>query len=359
MGKNKGVICNMNRRFIPVGELRCFISNVLLKAGVREDVSGYVTDGLVQTSLRGVDSHGIRLLPHYLNSVKAGRINPNPKYSFHRSSSSTGLLDADHTFGHAAGMEATIKAVELANEAGSGHVAIYNSSHFGAAAYYTLEIAKHDMVGLSFTHADSLMRSHAGKRAFLGTNPISFSAPCDGEEPFCLDMATTVTNFNKIKMLRLDKKMSPQGVGADVDGVETNDPDKISMLLPIGGYKGFGLSLMVEILCSLLSGMPYGRDISSMFEAPLHQKRYLGHFVMAIRIDCFQDLASFKKRLSSLMKELRNDPAEDENTHIQVPGDPEKREAAERIKSGIPLSSLEFEDFKKLSSEYGVKLNHR
>ena len=166
---------------VQAGKLQEFIKSVLLKAGVRNDVAEYVTEGLVQTSLRGVDSHGIRLLPHYINGVKGGRINPNPNYKFKQTSSSTGLLDADHTFGHAAGMEATKRAIELAHEAGTGHIAIYNSTHFGAAAYYALEIAKHDMVGMCFTNTDALVKTYAGKRPFLGNNPICFAAPCKEE----------------------------------------------------------------------------------------------------------------------------------------------------------------------------------
>ena len=141
----------MEEVIIPVDKLRSFVKNILLKANIRSDVAEYVAEGLIQTSVRGVDSHGVRLLAHYLEGVKKGRINPNPKYKFKKTSSSTGILDADHTFGHAAGMEAAKKAIALAKDAGTGHVAVYNSSHFGAAAYYALEIASHDMIGMSFT----------------------------------------------------------------------------------------------------------------------------------------------------------------------------------------------------------------
>jgi len=246
--------------------------------------------------------------------------------------------------------------VEMARKAGTGHVAVRNSTHFGAAAYYSLEIAKHDMIGLSFTHADSHMKSFAGKRAFLGTNPISFTAPIEGEGPLCLDMATTLYNFNKVKQLRERGLEAPCGVGADGEGEETTDPHKISMLLPIGGYKGYGLSLMVEVLCGVLTGMPYGPHISSMFKAPLSQKRFLGHFICAIRVDCFQDKKVFKKRMAALVKELRKEPPVEKGCPVQVAGDPEKRTFAKRVKEGIPLSDAEFAAFRQLSAEYGVKL---
>lgn len=342
--------------FVRADALMLFTNEMLLKAGAREDVARYVAEGLVQTSLRGVDSHGIRLLPHYLEAVKRGRINPNPDYRFKKTSASTGMLDADHTFGHAAGMEAAKKAIELAGEAGTGHIAVYNSTHFGAAAYYVLEIARHDMIGLCFTHADSLMRTYGGRRAFLGTNPISFAAPMEGERPFCLDMATTFFNFNKIKQLGDQKLDAPAGVGADSEGIETTDPNEITMLLPIGGYKGYGLSLMIEILCSTLTGMPYGPHISKMFTSPMGQKRFLGHFMIAIRIDCFQDKKAFKQRLSKMVNELRSEPPLDNKVPVQAAGDPEKNNYAERTARGIPLTKNIFESLLKASRELGVEL---
>lgn len=349
----------MRKIFISAEKLADFVKNVLLKTGVRDDVAEYVTDGLIQTSIRGVDSHGIRLLPHYLRAVKGGRINPNPDYKFKRTSPSTGLLDADHTFGHAAGMEAAREAVKLADEAGTGHVAIYNSSHFGAAAYYALEITKHDMIGISFTNTDALIKTYAGKRPFLGNNPICFAAPCDGEEPFCLDMATSVVTFNKIRQLKEEGLLAPKGVGADSEGAETVEPADITMLLPIGGYKGYGLSMMIEIICGLLTGMPYGPHIPKMFEAPISQRRFLGHFIIAIRIDCFQDKSDFKKRLSLMMKELRDEPPSNVDMPVQVAGDPEKKIAEERKRNGIPLGLSEYESLKKIGEVTGVDFDSK
>lgn len=341
---------------MPVDKLRSFIKNVLLKAKVRDDVTEYVVEGLIQTSVRGVDSHGIRLFPHYLKGVEGGRINPNPNYKFKQTSPSTGLLDADHTFGHAAGMEAVKRAIELAREAGVGHIAVYNSSHFGAAAYYALEIARNDMIGMAFTNTDSLLKTYAGKRAFLGNNPICFAAPCKDEEPFCLDMSTSIVTFNKIKQSQEEGLQVPLGIGANKEGIETTDPNEITMLSPIGGYKGYGLSMAVEILCSLLTAMPYGPNIPKMFETPMSQKRYLGHFILAIRIDCFQDKEIFKTRLTKLMDELRNEPAFDKKVPIQVAGDPEKKIAEERRKTGIPIKQNIFKILLNIAKEYNIGL---
>ena len=339
---------------IPSEVLSSFIKMVLLKVNVRTDVAEHLTGALIQASLRGVDSHGVRLLPHYIEGVKKGRINPDPQYKFRKTSPSTGTFDADHTFGHAAGMEAAKKAIELASQAGTGHIAIYNSSHFGAAAYYALEIAKHDMIGMSFTNTDALIKTYAGKKSFLGNNPICFAAPCEGEGPFCLDMATSILTFNKVRQLADEGQKAPAGIGANSEGVETTNSKDITMLLPVSGYKGYGLSMMVEILCSMLTGMSYGPNISKMFKAPMSEKRYLGHFVSAMRVDCFQDKESFKKRLSMMINDLRNETPLDKNIPVQVAGDPEKKYSKERTRSGIPIKQQTLNAFLNIGKEYGV-----
>lgn len=324
------------------------IKGALLKENVELQVAEYVAEGLTSTSLRGVDSHGIRLIHHYLAGVKSGRINPRPSYKIEKKMPTTAILDADDTFGHAACMEATKVAVKMAGEFGSGHVAVKNSTHFGAAAYYSIEIARHDMIGMSFTHSDSLIIPTFGKRSFLGNNPVCFAAPVEGESPFCLDMATSITTFNEIRRLRETGEQAPEGVGTDSEGRPATDPNKITMLTPVGGYKGYGLSLMVEILCSMMTGMNYGPHISKMFEN-IGEKRHLGHFVSAINVSAFQEVDFFKQRMAQLLNELRREPPLDPDQQVMVADDPQKRNMAIRGKEGIPLSRAEYDQFRQLN----------
>lgn len=327
------------------------INGALLKENVEPQVAEYVAEGLTSTSLRGVDSHGIRLIHHYLAGVKSGRINPKPVYKVEKKLPTTAVLDADDTFGHAAGMEAAKVAMEMAAEYGSGQVAIKNSTHFGAAAYFALEIASHDMIGTSFTHSDSLIIPTHGKRSFLGNNPVCFAAPVNGEGPFCLDMATSIITFNAVRRLREIGGQAPGNVGTNKDGVPTTDPKEIIMLLPVGSYKGYGLSLMVEILCSMLTGMNFGPHISKMFE-DMEQKRHLGHFISATNISGFQEISVFKRRLSQLLNELRQEPPLDVHQKVMVAGDPEKQKGIIRGQEGIPLTGEEFAQFRKLNETY-------
>ena len=343
-------------RMFQVAELNKLVFEVLMAAKVRKDVSQYVTDGLVSASLRGIDSHGIRLLPHYITCVEKGRINPDPKYKFEKTSASTGKLNGDHTFGHGAGMEGMKKAIEIARESGTGHVAVYNSSHFGAAAFFAFEAAKHDMVGMSFTNATPHVLTTGGKTAFFGNNPVCFVAPCEDEEPFCLDMATSAITFNKVLQHKTYDIPIPSNTVADESGEPTTDPDKAKYLLPIGDYKGYGLSMMVDIMCSLFSGMPCGGQVSEMYNGKYDQKRYIGHYFMAIRIDCFEDVNKFKKRLSNMMMALRAEPRRDDNVPILIPGDPEKITKKDRLKNGIPVKDYEYKELMKLAEKYRINI---
>jgi len=341
---------------IPSEKLKDFCIAVLKNRSVKEDVIYHVSESLIQTSLRGVDSHGIELLPHYIRAIDSKRINPNPIYNYKATALSTALLDADHTFGHAAGAEGMQKAIEMARESGIGAVSVHNSTHFGAAAYFSLMASKQDMIGISFTQADSLMLSYSGVRPFFGTNPICFSAPCEKEEPFCLDMSTSLVNWNKLLQYKKNGKQIPSDWACDVKGNPTTNPDDAVSLLPMGGYKGFGLSMMIDILCSLLSGMPFGRDIIKMYADPIENKRYLGHFFIAIDIARFTDITMFKKQLQIMMEEVRSEPAKDSQSPVMVPNDPEKKMFNVRSKEGIPVSIITYAQFKQIADDIGFEL---
>ena len=334
---------------VPEKELRPLFLKLMEGRHVRKDVAAWVVNGLIETSLRGVDSHGIRLFPHYLNGVRGGRINPDPQYRCKQTGGATATFDGDHTFGHAAGSEAMHKAIAMARESGIGGVTVYNSSHFGAAACYSLLAARQGMIGLSFTHADALTLSSGGVRPYFGTNPIAFAAPVLHEEPFSLDMATSTTNWNKIRECRKKDLKVPLNWGANDQGEATADPNAMIQLFPIGDYKGFGLAMMIDILCGVLTGMPFARAISSMYKAPIEEKRFLGHFMMAIDISRFIPLAEFKQRMQQMIDSLRAEPKKDSMIAVQVPGDPEKKAHAKRSKEGIPIDREEWKEIESLA----------
>ena len=345
-----------NRVRIEAENLRSFVYSVLVAAGVAEEVAEPTATGLWKTSLRGVDSHGVRLRPQYVAGVKGGRLNPRPHMDFEQTGRAGGKLDADHTFGHAAGVRAMKESIALADQAGAGFVSVRNSSHCGALAYFAELASEGDMIGIAFTNATPKMRTPGSIRPFFGINPLCFTAPMEGEGPFCFDSAPTPFPNNKIKQYAEDGRELPPGVAADSNGRETLDPLAAAMLLPIGDYKGFGLAAVAEVFCGFLSGMPAGNKVTTMYGNSMASKRYLAQFYGAIRVDLFEDPGVFRRRLRELAEELRCEPARDGVPPPQLPGDPEKRAIVERGENGIPVTVGDWERFTVLSGELGVSL---
>lgn len=333
-------------------QVRQFAEAILNAAGVRDDVAALTAEGLWHTSLRGVDSHGVRLIPHYLDAITGGRLNPRPNFGFERRAATGGVFDADHSLGHAAGMLAMREAIKLAQESGVGFVSVKNSSHCGAMAYYGLEAARQDMIGLAFTHATPKVRTPNSHAVFFGTNPLCMTAPMRDEAPFCFDAAPTPFTSNRVKQYHEDGRTLPPGVAADAQGQETQDAAQAVQLLPIGDYKGFGWAMMVDILCALLSGMPAGDEVSLMYGNSLSEKRYLGQFFGAIRLDVFREPEAFKAELQAVAQRIRQQPRRDPAQPVDVPGDPEKRIEAERRQHGIPIKPLDADKLNERAQRY-------
>lgn len=330
---------------IPFDELLERTRRLLEENGLPSEYAHITAEAICTASLRGTDSHGIRLLPHYIRAIKAGRIDAKATFTFRKTSLTTGILDANHGMAHAAVAIAMDHATELASEAGSGFVAVKNSNHCGAMAYYALRAAEKEMIGLAFTNATAKVKVYNATRPFFGINPICVAAPMAGEDPFCYDAAPTVMSNNKVKMVGESGRALPEWVAADSEGKMTLDPSLSKMLLPLGGefagYKGYGMAMVADIFSSLLSGMPNGREVSSMYPSDggdLDKKRYLGQFVGALRIDLFEDAAVFKDRMRNTADEVRNLNKETPEKDVMIPGDPEKKVAEKRRIEGIELS---------------------
>jgi len=337
-------------------DLISFCSSALNCAGLDEFSLDAVTTGLCETSLRGVDSHGVRLLPHYINSALSGRKNPSPVYKYNEIFPSITHLDADNAFGHAAGMKAIDHGIGVAERQGVSVVAVSNSSHPGAMASMALRAARSGYIAFAFTHADALVLSHNGKRPYFGTNPICMAAPRVEGEPYCLDMASSTIPWNRVIMHRNNKQPFDKDVAADIDGNITLDPESATCLMPAGGYKGYGIASMVEVLCGVYTGMAFGRDIPAMFKAPIEQPRKLGQFYIVMRTDGVIDSNEFINRMQDMTNEVRVEPSKDGDP-VMLPGDPEIRESKLRMKNGIPLDDNTVLEFTKISDKFHIDLN--
>ena len=317
--------------------LKIKIKEFLIKNGANEFSAESVSKGLVETSLRGVDSHGIRLLPHYINALKNGRINGNPKFKVIKTFPAFVGLNADNAFGHAAGFKSIEIGMDLASKYGIAAISVFNSSHPGGMASFSLEAARNGFCSFSFTHADSLLKSYGGKNSFFGTNPICFAAPRKNEEPFCVDMAPTFIPWNKILETKEKNESLKDNVAVDAEGNPTNNPSEAKALLGIGNYKGFALAAMVEVLCSTLSGMPFGPHIPSMYRSSIKENRNLGQFYIVFRNDVNIDSDLFNEALKRMSDEVREQEPNNPNQSVLMPNDPQINFSKEREKKGIPV----------------------
>jgi ureidoglycolate dehydrogenase (NAD+) len=309
-----------------------WITDALIKLTLPESHARTISSALVQTSLWGIDSHGIARLPHYFNRLTRKSINPNPKFHFTRTGAGTGRFNADHGHGIIACFEATHHAIDLASESGVGAVGIYNSSHCGSIGLYTREAARRGFIALAFTHSDSFVVPYGGKKPFFGTNPISIALPRSvGSEPVCLDMATSVVPWNRIMNARRENVTVPPGLGVDSEGNDTTDPHKIIALRPLAEYKGYALAFVIDALCGPLNKMPFGPHIPKMY-GDLDQHRHLGSFILLIDPERFSGLNYFREVVNRMCDEVKK-----ENLGILFPGEPEIETEKHRSITGIPI----------------------
>lgn len=341
------------KRKIKYTQLEKFVVEVLQKAGLDEYSVMAVSTGLLESSLRGVDSHGVRLLPHYAKSARTGRKNPRPQFKFSSKFPAMQSLDADNAYGHAAGFMAIDHAMSIAENLGVCVVGVHNSSHPGAMASFALRAARRGYMAFAFTHADSLMLSHNGSKPYFGTNPVCFAAPRLGMEPFCVDMATTKIPWNRVVLSRTEGIPLEENLVADEFGNATTDPEKARCIFPIGEHKGYALSSMVEVLCSIFTGAPFGTNILSMFKAPLEQGRELGQFYIVMRTDGCVTQEEFATRLTEMTNDVHASPRKG-TEQVILPGDKEILVAKERLENGVPLDQATFDGFTELSKQFGV-----
>jgi ureidoglycolate dehydrogenase (NAD+) len=323
-------------------ELDRLMRRALLRRGVAEEHAGWVAESLVQTSLRGIDTHGVRLFPTYLSELDGGRSVAQPHMRWLGEARAARVLDAGNALGLVAGRAASGEAVRLARENGIGAVAVRSSNHFGAASVYTLEMARQGLLGLAFSNSDALVAPFHGQRPVFGTNPISLAVGGQGDDLFCADFATSQTSYSKVRHRR------QQGLPLEPGWAGEGD-----VLLPLGagsGHKGQCLGMMVEILCAVLAGMPLDHELSHLFDAPWNEPRQVSHLFLAFDLAAFREPGAVRADLSRLMRIVRDQPAAP-GERVLVPGDPEAEVAAERLRQGIPLTEEEAAAFERIELE--------
>ncbi len=339
---------------VPAERLRQWGSAIFQATGMAANEADVCAEVLVDSNLRGIDTHGIYLANLYARRLKVGLMNPKPQLTFEKRRAGVGILDGDYGLGQWITYEATRHAMDLAKDAGVGVVVVKNSNHFGAAAFYTQMMAKQDMIGLVMSDGECDVVPFGGREKFCGTDPISLSVPADKQPWFCMDMATSEVAFGKVRAAAEAGKAIPPNWAVDRDGNPVTDASKAYAVVPMSGAKGYAMGLMIEILSSQLGCMPYGPHIIRKFD-DWENKSYLGHYVQAIDISAFCDPADFRARIDKMFEHLKGIPTAPGFSEIMVPGEPEERRKAERSRAGCPIRAEDVALLTTLGVELGVE----
>ena len=340
----------------PLNKIEDFCLKLFDLIGADENVASACVASVMHGTRFGVDSHGVRLIPHYIKVLETGRLNKNPSIKFENLKLGSGLLDGDHSQGALPTYKAMDHAIEMAKITGIAAVGIMNSSHFGPAGAYTLHAAKKNMIALAFCNSDSFVRLHGGAERFHGTNPISMAVPTGEPDPWLFDMATSSVPFNRVELFRSLDQNLPQDVASDKIGNSTQDPHVAEMLDPLGarfGFKGAGLGGISEIFSAVLTGMKLSPELLPMSGPDMTTPRELGAFVIAIDPEGFIGSFLFKEGMQKYLSLLRNSAAKEE-FFVMAPGDREWQTARKRDKNGVVLDPVTIEQFKLLADRFGI-----
>ncbi|MBD0742205.1 hypothetical protein BG418_12005 [Streptomyces sp. CBMA152] len=304
--------------------------------GVDDDACALVADALVETTARGVATHGLRLLPGYLDDLARGVANPAPKFETVRDSGPAVLLDADAALGVVAGLTGARVAVRRAAEYGVAAVVVRNSNHFAAASIHSRAMSRAGMVGWAMTSASSRVAPHHGRKPLLGTNPISVAAG-EGDHEFALDMATSQVCLGEVRERGRRGRTLEPGWAVDPDGRDTCDPAQAATLSPLGpGHKGQGLGMVVTLLTAVLADAPLDWQLDHIERAQAGEGRKVAHFLLCLDPAFYSGRDAFAERLRDLVETTRNAPAAGEAA-VRCPGDPERRRQSDAAREGIAL----------------------
>jgi ureidoglycolate dehydrogenase (NAD+) len=334
-------------RTLSADELRAFVGGIFQKRGLSERNAGVMANCLVHANLRGTDSHGVMRVPHYVQRLEMGSVNPTPDMKFTRTAAATGTLDGDHGFGHIANWDAMGHAIDIAKESGIGLVGVNHSNHCGALSFFAYRALEAGMIGFVFTQTDKGVVPFGGKVPFCGTNPLCFGIPSASGVPVVLDMATSTVAGGHIYKARVENKPIPPTWALDAESKPTTDPHKAVFWTPAAGAKGYGLGVIIDILTGVMSGGAYGPNIPIMY-GDLEKKRNLCHLVGAVDFRRFAGAETFLPQVAAMAADLHAQPAADLNGRVLAPGEPEHLRSLERAASGIPVDDAVWDELAKL-----------
>lgn len=341
---------------IPVSAIQSLITDALTAAGLPREDAARCAALMSQADLTGFDAHGVFRLPQYVRRLRAGGFNPRPNIKVTRSAPGTALVDGDNGMGHLVMSCAAETAIAAARENGVGWVGVRRSNHAGPAGMYAAMPVEHGMVGLYAAVANANhMAVWGGAEPLLGTNPLAIGVPSSAG-PVVLDMATTVVSYGTIKTHALNDKPLAEGWMVNTTTGEPITDAKRSnegLLLPIGGYKGSGLAVMLGLIAGTLNAAAFGRDVID-FNADDKSETNTGHFIVALDIARFIPLAAFTAEVDRQLGELKGSQRLPGVAEIRMPGDRRRECKDDRLQNGVPLAPALVAQLDKLANELKI-----
>ena len=343
---------------IPVGAVTSLIVDAMLKSGVPANDAAKIAELMLEADLIGADAHGVFRLPQYVLRLKLKSTNARPNIKVERTAPATALVDGDNGMGHLVVARAAETAIELARECGVAWVGCRMSGHAGAAGVYAALPLKANMIGLYSAVANANhMPLAGGAEPLLGTNPLAIAIPAGEEPPLVLDIATSIVSYGTIKNHKLlNRPLQSDWMIDPKTGAAVIDPNKSAeaLLLPMAGYKGAGLALMLGLLAGTLNGALFGRDCVD-FNADPGTVTNTGQFVLALDPSKFQKIETFKSEVDRHIRSLRDSKALPGNDAVRLPGEQRAKRHADRLRNGLALAPELLAQLDKLATELTIK----
>ncbi|KAM5350405.1 hypothetical protein ACJ41O_006910 [Fusarium nematophilum] len=331
-----------------------FAKALLTKSGLPKDDAKLMAECLVLADTRGVDTHGLARLEQYIERVSSGLVNAKPNITITEKTPVAAHVDGDNGFGFVVASKAMEDAIRRAQTYGIGIVTANHSNHFGMAATYVLQALDAGMISLVFTNSAKQMPPFGGKETLLGISPFAAGAPSKSEVPYILDMAPSVVAKGKIRKAARRGEKIPLGWAYDRDGKPTEDADEAlnGSMAPIGGPKGSGIAILMDIMSGVLSGAAFGGQVGDQYKEVRPQD--VGHCFIAIKPDVFMSSDEFRSRMDTLVQRVHDVTPASGFDEVLFPGEPEHRLAIKRREQGLPFADAEKTMFDELAAKHGV-----
>ena len=330
---------------ISIDNERELISTILKAYDVKDNEATIVADVITDGDLKGFSTHGLGRFPQYIKSIQAGTIRLEGDFEIEKETESSAMINGNHKFGHYVTVKAMDLAIEKASKNGVGVVGIHDSNHYGIAGYYSDQASVQDMIGIVISNTEPAMAPFGGKKALLGTNPITISIPTDDIHNYiCVDMATSITARGKLLESKRKGEAIPEGLALDKDGKPTTDPAKglEGSILPFGGFKGYALAFMFELLAGPLVAAACGVDVQGTATPDVMCTK--GDLLIAIDPEHFAGSMQFKFYVDQFVREIREENG-------VIPGDREIENMNKNMSEGIPVDEALYNQLIEIAEE--------